>query len=97
MEAELAKALSSDGLGPHEHGKFGLHSHGEPSFDDDFVAYLEQKGMHVDRHHGVVYSHYGSPIPPATVAAFQNHFKDKVRYEQKLTKSAAKWGWVGWQ
>lgn len=74
---DIAKALGSDGIGPHEHGKFGPHQHGKPSLADDAVEYLQEKGYHIDRHHGLVYNKYGSPMTTANVAAILSHARSK--------------------
>jgi hypothetical protein len=66
---DVAKAASSDGIGPHAHGDSGLHSHGEPSFTDDEVELLEGNGWHVDRHHNRVSDENGFTLSPATVGA----------------------------
>lgn len=67
---ELAKtSVPSDGVGPHDHDGIGPHEHGEPSYDDDQVAFLEQKGFHVDRHHAQVLDANGAVVPSAIVAA----------------------------
>jgi hypothetical protein len=66
--AYLAKVLS-DGIGLHEHGGWAAHAHGDPSFTDEEVSFLESKGFHVDRHHGVVFYFNGRRASPPVVAA----------------------------
>jgi hypothetical protein len=69
-KAALAKtAVPSDGQGEHQHDHFPRHDHGEPSLTDAQVAYLEQRGYHVDRHHNVVLDHKGGEVPPSVVGA----------------------------
>ena len=46
--------IPSDGGGSHDHNGFGTHEHGEPSYTDEQVAFLEQRGYHCDRHHNQV-------------------------------------------
>jgi len=65
---DIAKALSSDGIGQHQHGDSGFHSHGEPSFTDDEVELLEGNGWHVDRHHAKVRDENGFTLSPSNVA-----------------------------
>jgi hypothetical protein len=66
---DLGKALSSDGIGQHSHGQFGMHEHGEPTFSDAEVAMLEARGLHVDNHHGRVYDATGFLLSPGTVGS----------------------------
>jgi hypothetical protein len=66
---DIAKAATSDGVGPHAHGDFGLHEHGGPTFSDAEMAMLEAKGLHVDNHHGRVYDATGFLLSPGTVGA----------------------------
>ena len=69
-KAALAKtAVPSDGQGDHQHDNFTRHGHGDPSLTDAQVAYLEQRGYHVDRHHNVVLDHKGGQVPPSVVGA----------------------------
>lgn len=65
---DLAKSVS-DGDGPHQHPPFPLHEHGEPKFTDEEVAYLEGHGLHVDRHHGTVFSYNGSLVSPSVLTS----------------------------
>ena len=68
--ADLAKiGVPSDGVGPHDHTGFGPHEHGEPSYTDEQVAFLEQRGMHVDRHHSRVLDYEGGEVAPGVVGA----------------------------
>ncbi len=67
-QAEIAKGIPHTGDGTHEHGDFGPHQHGEPSFADAEVAYLEGHGYHVDRDHGQVYAFNGRHVPPLVVS-----------------------------
>ena len=60
--------MAHTGLSTHEHGDFGPHQHGEPSFTDAEVAYLEGHGYHVDRDHGQVYAFNGRHVPPLIVS-----------------------------
>lgn len=80
--AEVSKS-ATDGVGSHSHGQFGPHSHGEPSFTDDEVAYMESKGNHVDRFHGLVYGPNGGLWTPLHVAAMlrEAHREAKVKPE----------------
>jgi hypothetical protein len=67
--SELVKAAAAgDGIGTHSHGNWGEHQHGPPSFTDAEVAYMESKGNHVDRYHGLVYSATGGLWTPLHVA-----------------------------
>jgi hypothetical protein len=66
--ADLAKSpVPSDGVGPHDHTGFGPHEHGEPSYTDEQVAFLEQRGYHCDRHHNQVLDADGDVVPPGIV------------------------------
>ena len=67
--SELVKAAAAgDGVGTHRHGPFGEHQHGEPKYTDAEVQYMERKGNHVDRYHGLVYSATGGLWTPLHVA-----------------------------
>jgi len=74
--ADLDKAAASNGVGQHEHGEFGLHPHGEPSFTDAEVAHLEAQGLHVDRHHARVLDHRGRELTPLHVGSMLASFRD---------------------
>ena len=66
--ADLAKyGVPSDGQGAHEHSGFGPHGHGEPSYTDEQVAFLEQRGYHCDRHHNQVLDGDGDVVPPGII------------------------------
>jgi hypothetical protein len=66
--ADLAKGgVPSDGVGPHDHTGFAPHEHGEPSYTDEQVAFLEQRGYHCDRHHGQVLDADGDVVPPGLI------------------------------
>ncbi len=66
--SDLTKGgVPSNGVGPHSHGEMPKHSHGEPTFTDAQVAFLEQRGYHCDRHHGVVLDADGSEVPPGII------------------------------
>ncbi len=66
---DIAKGSVMDGVGSHQHGNWGEHTHGDPSFTDAEVAFMESKGNHVDRYHGLVYSSTGGLWTPLHVAA----------------------------
>jgi hypothetical protein len=66
---DLAKAAVSDGFGPHTHGPFESHEHGEPSYTDDEATFLASQGLHVDQHHGRVYVANGLGLSPHTASA----------------------------
>lgn len=77
--ADLAKtAVPSDGDGDHQHDNFPRHGHGEPSLTDAQVAYLQQRGYHVDRHHNVVLDHKGGQVPPNVVGAMLRQARQEV-------------------
>jgi hypothetical protein len=66
--ADLAKhGIPSDGVGPHDHTGFGPHEHGAPSYTDEQVAFLEQRGYHCDRHHNQVLDGDGDVVPPGLI------------------------------
>jgi hypothetical protein len=65
--AGIAKGTAMDGVGSHQHGNWGEHTHGDPSFSDSEVIALESRGCHVDRFHGLVYSAQGGLLPPLLV------------------------------
>jgi hypothetical protein len=68
--SDMAKAAAAgDGVGTHRHGPFAEHQHGDPKFTDAEVAFMESKGNHVDRYHGLVYSATGGLWTPLHVAA----------------------------
>jgi hypothetical protein len=68
--ADLAKiGVLSDGQGSHDHNGFGPHEHGQPSYTDEQVRFLEQRGMHVDRHHSRVLDYEGGEVAPGVVGA----------------------------
>lgn len=46
---------------------FAPHEHGESSYADEQVAFLEQRDSHCDRHHGVVLDADGSEVPPGII------------------------------
>jgi hypothetical protein len=78
LPSELAKgAVPSDGIGPHDHRGFEPHEDGEPSFSDEQVAFLEQRGLHVDRHRGQVLHADGSEVPPSTVGVMLNEAREQ--------------------
>jgi hypothetical protein len=58
----------SDGIGPHEHGGWPLHDHGEPKFSPEEASYLLSRGLHVDQHHGRVCDERGGSYCPLTVS-----------------------------
>ncbi len=67
---EIAKAAAAgDGIGTHHHGNWDEHQHGQPKFTDEEVQYMEGRGNHVDRYHGLVYSATGGLWTPLHVAA----------------------------
>jgi hypothetical protein len=76
--ADLAEAVS-DGLGLHEHDGWPAHPHGAPSFSDEEVAYLAERGCHIDRFHGEVFG-IRLRLSPLTVA----NMLRKGRAEGKL-------------
>ncbi len=66
--SELVKYPTiSDGVGPHSHDGVGPHEHGDPSFTDAEVKFMESRGWHIDRHHGIVYGSDGGVMPPLLV------------------------------
>ncbi len=86
--AEMEKAAAGDGEGTHSHGFFGEYQHGEPKYTDAEVAYMESKGNHVDRYHGLVYSATGGLWTPLHVAAMLR----EARREGALNPPPAKPG-----
>jgi hypothetical protein len=64
---QRAKAMVRDGVGPHEHGAFGPHEHGPPSYTDAEVAFLQERGCHIDCSHGLVYGPTGARMAPANI------------------------------
>jgi hypothetical protein len=73
---DLAKAAVSDGDGPHTHGPFGQHEHGEPTLTDDEATFLASQGLHVDRHHGRVFSAEGLGLNPYAVGSMLSAARD---------------------
>lgn len=77
--AELAKgaALVSDGVGPHDHGDGNLHEQAFLSLSDEEVEYLASRGLYTNRHHGIVTSANGAPVPATNVGAMLSEARRK--------------------
>jgi hypothetical protein len=77
--ADLAKVgIPSDGVGPHDHTGFGTHEHVAPSYTDQQVAFLEQRGYHCDRHHNQVLDGDGDVVPPGIIGPMLLDAKERA-------------------
>ena len=79
--AQLAKAAPTDDVEEHTHGPFGRHPHGTPSFTPAEIAFLQQRGWHVDTLHDKVYDSKGGEIPPLVVGSALQQARHDGRLE----------------